>query len=187
MWHFASASDMKHCTLKENCRKLPPPYVLGFCSLILLLVLSSRSVYAEWVAVEKDYLAPGRQTVYIDPDSIHSEGNLVTLWQLIDFKWMQGSARGPARFMSTKTHKQFDCDGKRVRLLAFTEFSHSMGTGISVDGHIDSGHWMPIEPDSVNHALWEAACGNMGNPVGSLFDRAPLDLMLSESRSGLVR
>ena len=186
MWRFASASDMKYCTFKRDCRTLPPAYVLGFWSLALLLVLSSGSVYAEWVAVEKDYLSPGLQTVYIDPDSIRREGNLVTLWQLIDFKWMQGSARGPARFMSTKTHKQFDCVGKRVRLLAFTEFSHSMGTGIRVDGHIDSGHWMPVEPDSVNHALWEAACGNRGNPVGSLFDRAPLDLMLSESRSGLV-
>ena len=172
MRHFASVSHMKHCVLKENCHKLPPAYLLGLWSLISLLVLVSGSVYAEWVAVEKDYLAPGRQTVYIDPDSIHSEGNLVTLWQLIDFKWMQVSARGPARFMSTKTHKQFDCDGKRVRLLAFTEFSHSMGTGISVDGHIDSGHWMPIEPDSMNYALWEVACGNRGNAVGSLYDRA---------------
>jgi hypothetical protein len=172
MRHFASVSHMKHCILKENCHKLPLAYLLGLWSLISLLVLVSESVYAEWVAVEKDYLAPGRQTVYIDPDSIHSEGNLVTLWQLIDFKWMQGSARGPARFMSTKTHKQFDCDGKRVRLLAFTEFSHSMGTGISVDGHIDSGHWMPIEPDSMNYALWEVACGNRGNAVGSLYDRA---------------
>lgn len=160
MWYFASASDMKHYTLKEHCRKLQPAYVLGFRSLVLVLVLCSGSVYAEWVAVEKDYLSPGRQTVYIDPDSIRREGNLVALWQLIDFKWMEGSARGPARFMSTKTHKQFDCAGKRVRLLAFTEFSHSMGTGISVDGHIDGGHWMPVEPESVNHALWELACGN---------------------------
>jgi hypothetical protein len=186
MWRFTSVSDMKHCALKDHCSKLPPAYVLGFWSLVLLLVLSSESVYAEWDAVEKDYLSPGLQTVYIDPDSIRREGNLVTLWQLIDFKWMQGSARGPARFMSTKTHKQFDCAGKRVRLLAFTEFSHSMGTGIPVDGHIDSGHWMPVEPDSVNHALWEVACGNRGNPVGSLFDRAPLGLALSESSSGLV-
>ena len=160
MWPFASASDMKHYTLKEHCRELPPAYVFGFWSLVLLPVLSSGSVYAEWVAVEKDYLSPGRQTVYIDPGSIRREGNLVALWQLIDFKWMEGSARGPARFMSTKTHKQFDCAGKRVRLLAFTEFSHSMGTGLSVDGLIDGGHWMPVEPDSVNHALWEVACGN---------------------------
>jgi hypothetical protein len=141
--------------------KLRPAYLLGLWLLISPLILGSGCVYAEWIAVDKNYLSPGRQTVYIDPDSIHREGTLVTLWQLIDFKWMQGSARGPARFMSTKTHKQFDCAGKRVRLLAFTEYSHSMGTGISVDGHIDSGHWMSVEPDSVNYALWEVACAKM--------------------------
>jgi len=52
--------------------------------------------------------------VYVDPDTIRREGNLVTVWQLIDFKWMQGNAGlgrlgfGPHRFLSTKTHKQFD-------------------------------------------------------------------------------
>ena len=166
MWHFAFASHVDDRKLKENRLKFPRTCVFGFGLLITLLVLINGSVHAEWVPVEKDYLSPGLQTVYIDPGSIRTEGNLVTLWQLIDFKWMQGSARGPARFMSTKTHKQFDCAGKRVRLLAFTEFSHSMGTGIRVDGHVDSGYWISVEPDSMNHALWEVACGTRGNPVG---------------------
>ncbi|MEP6960265.1 MAG: surface-adhesin E family protein [Nitrospirota bacterium] len=166
---------------------LPLAYVSGFWSLITLLVLSSGSVYAEWVAIEKDYLSPGLQTLYVDPDTIRREGNLVTLWQLIDFKWMQGSARGPARFLSTKTHKQFDCAEKRVRLLAFTEFSRQMGTGIPVDGYIDRGNWLPVEPDSMNHALWEVACGNRGNPAGSMFDLTPRSLAVSESGLGLVR
>ena len=101
--------------------------------LIALLVLSSGPVYAEWVAVEKDNLSPGLQTAYIDPDTIRRDGNLVTLWQLIDFKRMQGNAGigrlgfGPHRFLSTKTHKQFDCAEKRLRLLAFTEFSRNYG------------------------------------------------------------
>ena len=158
---------MNRRKLKQNCPKSPMAYVMGFWSLIALLVLSSGSAYGEWVAVEKDYLSPGLQTVYVDSDTIRKEGNLVTLWQLVDFKWMQGSARGPARFMSTKTHKQFDCAGKRVRLLTFTEYSHSMGTGIPVNGHIDSD-WLPVEPDSMNQALWEVACGAKGNTVGSV-------------------
>jgi hypothetical protein len=146
-------------------RRLPLTYVLGFASLITLLVLSSGRTYAEWVAVEKDYLSPGRQTVYVEPDTIRREGNLVTLWQLIDFKWMQGNKGmgrlgfGPDRFFSTKTHKQFDCAEKRLRLLAFTEFSQHMGTGISNEGYVDKGNWLPVEPESINQALWEVACG----------------------------
>jgi hypothetical protein len=30
--------------------------------------------------------------VYLDPDTIHRKVHLVTIWQLTDFKWMQGNA-----------------------------------------------------------------------------------------------
>jgi hypothetical protein len=145
--------------------RLPLAYCSGFWLLITLLVLSSVPAYAEWVVVEKDYLLPGLQTVYVDPDTIRREGNLVAMWQLIDFKSMQGNAGmgpfgfGPHRFLSTKTHKQFDCAGKRLRLLAFTEFSRGMGTGIPANGYVDSSNWLPVEPESINQALWGVACG----------------------------
>ena len=83
----------------------------------------------------------------------------MTMWQLIDFKWMQGNPRGPDRFLSTETHKQFDCAEKRLRLLAFTEFSRHMGIDIPADGYVDTGNWLPVEPDSISQALWEVACG----------------------------
>jgi surface-adhesin protein E len=140
-------------------RTLPLAYLSGFWSLITLLFLSSVPAYAEWMLVEKDYLLPGLQTVYVNPDTIRREGNLVTMWQLIDFNWMKGNGRGAQRFFSTKTHKQFDCEEKRLRLLAFTEFSQHMGTGISDDGYVDKDHWLLVEPESINQALWEMACG----------------------------
>jgi hypothetical protein len=40
-------------------RTLPLAYLSGFWSLITLLFLSSVPAYAEWMAVEKDYLSPG--------------------------------------------------------------------------------------------------------------------------------
>jgi hypothetical protein len=132
---------------------------------MILLALGGDLVYAGWVAVEKDYLDPGRQTVYFDPGTVRREANLVTMWQLTDYKWMQGNAGfgrfglGPHRFLSTTTRKQFDCATQRVRLLAFTEFSRHMGTGISANGYVDQDVWLTIEPESINHALWELACG----------------------------
>ena len=150
------------CFVTYNAGSLltqPLACVLGFWSLITLLFLSSGPAYAGLVAVEKDYLLPGLQTVYVDPDTISREGSLVTIWQLIDFKWMQGSPRGPTRFLSTETRKQFDCSGERLRLLAFTEFSRGMGTGIPADGYVDTGNWLPVEPESINQALSEIACG----------------------------
>jgi hypothetical protein len=159
MWYFADASHMNRRKLKENCHKLPLASFSGFWSLITLLFLSTVPAYAEWMAVEKDYLLPGLRTVYIDPDTIHRKGNLVTMWQLVDFKWMQGNGRGAHRFFSTEAHKQIDCAKKRLRFLSFTEFSRHMGTGISADGYVDTGNWLPVEPESINQALWEVACG----------------------------
>ena len=34
-----------------------------------------------------------------------------------------------------------------------------MGTGMPDDGYVDKGHWLPVEPESINQALWEMACG----------------------------
>ena len=159
MWHCAYASHLNRRKLKESCHTLSLACLSGFWSLITLLFLSSIPANAEWAAVEKDYLMQGLQTVYVDPDSIRREGSLVTMRQLIDFKWMQGSARGPTRFMSTETHKQFDCTEKRLRLLAFTEFSGRMATGIPANGYVDKGNWLSVEPESINQALWEVGCG----------------------------
>ena len=158
MWSFAYASDMNSHTLKPRGRKQQLVHRWGFRSLITLLVLSSAPAYAEWVAVEQDYLSPGLGTLYIDPDSIQREGNMVTVWQLIDFKTMQGG-RSPTRFLSTKTQKQLDCGEKRFRLLAFTAFTDGMGAGIPDDGYVDKQVWLPVEAESITQTLWEVVCG----------------------------
>ena len=117
-----------------------------------------------WVPFDDEYQTPSLHTVYVDPDSVRREGNLVALWQLTDYKLMQGNAGfgrflpGLHRFLSTVTQKQFDCEGRRARLLAFTEFSHHMGTGRSADGSVDQSQWLSVEPASVNEGLWKIAC-----------------------------
>ena len=137
--------------------KLPLAYVSGCWLLITLLVLSSGSVYAEWIAVEKNNESTGIMTVYVDPNTILRKGNLVKMWQLIDYKTMQGG-RSPSRFSSTKIHKEFDCADERLRLLALTNFWGNMGTGEPSGAYVEGGNWVAVEPDSMNQALWEVAC-----------------------------
>lgn len=134
----------------------------------------------KWMVVAKDYLSPEIQTVYLDPDRLNRAGNLVTLWQLTDYKMMQGTGAvinpyafgrlyryqlAPHGFFSTTTQKQIDCAGKRVRFLAFTEFSHHMGTGRRNDGYVDQDKWLAVEPETVNHALWELVCATPAPPA----------------------
>lgn len=122
-----------------------------------LLVLTSALANAKWVAVEKNNQFAGSMTVYVDPDTIDRQGDLVLLWQLIDYKTMQGG-RSPSRFSSMKMQKQFDCVAVRVRLLRATVFWGNMGTGNTTEAYVEEGNWVLVEPDSVDQALWEVAC-----------------------------
>jgi hypothetical protein len=122
--------------------------------LLIFLLFGYGPVYAGWVAVEKPYQPAGLETVYFDPETIHRSGNRATLWQLTDIKW-----NSTTRFLSTKTHKEFDCERPRVRVLQVIEFSRQMGAGRSAAGFIENGNWQPVEERSANHALWRAACG----------------------------
>lgn len=126
----------------------------GLRFISLLILLSSVPVHAGWEALEKQYQPTGIETLYFDPETIHHEETRATLWQLTDLKW-----NSTTRFLSSKTHKEFDCTQPRVRVLQVIEFSRQMGTGRSAAGYIESGNWQPVEERSVNHPLWKVACG----------------------------
>lgn len=121
--------------------------------LVALIVFGYHPVHAGWVALEKQYQPTGLETVYFDPNTIHREGGRATLWQLTDIQW-----NSTTRFLSSKTHKEFDCEGSRVRVLQVIEFSRQMGTGRSTAGYIEHGGWQPVGAESVNHALWKVVC-----------------------------
>jgi hypothetical protein len=125
-----------------------------------VLILAHRPVRAEWVAIDERYQSHPLQTAYIDLSASRREGNVVQLSALIDWKAMQGG-RSPTRFYSTTLTKQFDCAERRVRTLAATDFDGHMGMGevIGGSGYSSEGHWVAIEPGTLNQGLWEAACG----------------------------
>jgi len=116
-------------------------------------------VYAEWVALQDQYQSHPLQTVYIDPSTIHRDGNLVALSALIDWKAMQGG-RTPTRFYSTTLSKQVDCKQKRVRTLASTDFYGHMGMGEVIGGgkHANEEPWVAIKSGTINEDLWEVGC-----------------------------
>ena len=139
-----------------SVRRVMP--ALSVWLLLTFMTMHPESGYAEWIAVDERYQVPGLQTVYVDPDTIQRDGSLVTLWQLTDFRWMQGGPRSTPRFLSTKTQKQFDCPQHRLRLLAFTEFYGHLGAGRPTAEHVDKDTWIPVRPESIDQALWELVC-----------------------------
>ncbi len=123
-------------------------------ALIAIFILGAGPAFAGWVAVEQQYQPAGLETVYFDPETIRRDGTRANLWQLTDIKW-----NDTTRFLSAKTHKEFDCAQFQVRILQVIEFSRQMGTGRSASGYIENGRWQPIERHSLNRALLQIACG----------------------------
>lgn len=135
-------------------------YLMRFGLVLSTLILAQGTTQAEWVALDPHDQSHPLQTAYIDPSASHREGDVVTIAALIDWKEMQGG-RTPTRFYSTKITKQFHCGKKQVRTLASTDFYGHMGTGEIIGGGPYAGvdHWVNIEAETINHGLWEAACG----------------------------
>jgi len=132
-------------------------FTFGLALFLLLLVfLFQDPVQAEWVALDKRFQTPQVQTLYFDPQTISRDNQLASLWDLTDIKWTDGMLT--PKFLSAKTHKQFDCARVRFRILEIVQFSRQMGTGKSWNGYIENGNWQPVQLQTVNHALWEAAC-----------------------------
>lgn len=151
----AQCSDIDNVRL--SIKLLPASFLVCWLPYVLL-VFSDSPASADWVAVEKPYPVRELQTLYIDPATIHREGSLVEVRQLTDYRWMQGGPKGTPRFLSTITRKQFECMDKRLRLLAYTEYSRRLAAGNALNGYVDKDRWLPVEPDSINEALWEILC-----------------------------
>ena len=121
--------------------------------LITLLLLSSGPAYAEWVEIGT---TDEGMTLYVDPETVRRKGNLVKLWQLLDFKIVQ-TVDGDS-YLSTKRQSEYDCAEKRRRTLAFTWFSDNMGRGKPVYSSSEAGKWRPVAPESVGQFEWKIAC-----------------------------
>jgi hypothetical protein len=136
-------------------RRLPRTYLWGFWSLIMLLMLNSVPAYAEWVKIGTSE-SLGGYTVYVDPNTIRRNGDLVKVWALTDYTTIQTVA--DLSFLSSKAQSEFDCAEERQRELAVTWFSGSMGNGNGVWTNFDETTWRPVAPGSVGQGLWDFAC-----------------------------
>ncbi len=124
--------------------------------LITILFLSSGQAYAEWLLIGGDNEAG--MALYVDPGTISRNGDQVTMWILYDFKTWQTKEAGDS-FLSVKLRREYDCTKEHTWLLAVTNYWGPMGTGRRNEGYLDKDHWLAVTPDSMDHDLWEVACG----------------------------
>ncbi|MBI3527215.1 MAG: hypothetical protein HY067_04530 [Betaproteobacteria bacterium] len=121
--------------------------------LMMLLLVVSGGAAAEWVQVGGNESS----TSYADPATIRKTGDMVKMWNLLDFKTAQARPYGTP-YLSQKTQQEYDCKEGRARIIDLLRYSENMGTGEITSSESDSGKWEPVPPGTVSEALWELAC-----------------------------
>src|SRR5262245_46159189 len=131
-------------------------YCSGFGLLMTLLLLSYGTACAEWVSVESKVEEGLTQyTVYVEPDTICRNGDVVELSALIDFKTTQTTPSPP--HLSVRFRSEIDCAEDRIRLLSLTAFSGNMGGGEVVF----SSQKPTIRESQLNQAVLLKVCGKL--------------------------
>ena len=120
---------------------------------IVLLVLSSGPVYAEWIELGKS----AGMTAYYDPDTIREKGNLRKMWILYDFTTSQVTSG--LSYLSAIVQVEYDCSEERGRILARTAYADKMSNGKVVWSNSDEDTWTPVAPGTFDQAAWTYVCG----------------------------
>jgi surface-adhesin protein E len=110
---------------------------------------------AEWMWIHHE--ATDGTTTYANPDTIRRDGDLVTMWALLDFKTIQ-TVEGSS-ILSFKVQDEYDCTEERTRRLAVTFFSGNMGRGKMVYSNSSKDKWEQDPQGSIKYDLWKLACG----------------------------
>lgn len=149
----SSVPCISACTVGLIPRQ-PRTYLWRFALLLMLLMLSTGPVYAEWVLTSGDDEVGLK--VYVDPESIRRKGSSAKMWQLFDYQTVQTVAGDS--LLSIKRYNEFDCTDARTRMLAYTWFSGNMATGKVVYSTPDEQQWEAVVPRTINRTLWKVAC-----------------------------
>lgn len=122
-----------------------------------LLLVTSASVFADWVKIGWANDIDGSRIIYSDPTSITRDGDWVTVWELEDFDTINTRQGKPC--LSAKVQRTYHCVvGKYARRSpkAFT-FNGKMGKGDIVQSFGVSNYDVPLE-DTVPEKAMLYAC-----------------------------
>ena len=125
-----------------------------FCLLWVLSALCG-SAAAAW---ERVSATDDGMTVYADPATIRTAGEVVKMWGLLDYQTAEKDATGKP-YLSAKLLQEFDCKGERGRTRYFSFHAGQMGAGqITYSEMRADSEWLPARRARTGEALWKAAC-----------------------------
>ena len=123
--------------------------------LSFLLAMLSGNATADWTAVR-----PGNDiyAAYADKATLRRDGGMARMSGMYDFKKQDYTPEGKSLY-STVVLREYDCTGRRVRLLSSIDFSGHKGAGTAVSIGGESGRWESVVAGGIDEAYWDLACG----------------------------
>ena len=122
--------------------------------LILLLLMVSTSVFAEWTRVTES--ADGDITAYADSETIKRKGSKVKMWSMNDYKTVHSLDNGG--YLSGASYDEYDCKGGTKRMLDLYLYSGNMRQGDIVYSSTTKDEAISILPGSILESLFKIAC-----------------------------
>ena len=123
--------------------------------LVLLLLMVSTSVFAEWTRVAGT--PDGDITAYADSETIKRKGSKVKMWSMNDYKTVHSLDNGG--YLSGASYDEYDCEGGTRRMLDLYLYSGNMRSGDIVYSHKNiKEEAESIIPQSILESLFKIAC-----------------------------
>ena len=126
-------------------------------SIPLLVLLVSTVVYADWVKV--DSAADTGANKFIDTKAIRQTGPMNTMrrvWELSNL-----AKRTSSQVLSIKSHVEYDCKDRRIRIIEVAFFSEHWAQGErlpAAGSDAKSGDWSDISNGSLGESIFKRVC-----------------------------
>lgn len=132
-----------------------PRKTLRACVLLLgAFLFGSSSAQAEWLALGRNE----NFRAYMDQKSLQRNGDLVQVFQLMDFVTAQWADERTV-VGSIKTLVEYDCSQPRSRTIALEAYSEQMGDGRMVaTERLPNPDWEGIKPGSTSDNIRQMVC-----------------------------
>jgi hypothetical protein len=138
-------------------------FLTMFWSILAFIFLNSVSARAEWRPISSA-AGSGGFAIYVDPATVLRQGDLVKMWVLYDFRFVQ-AIKGTS-YLSATWQQQFDCVGHRSRHHSYKYHSDNMGNGkVMLAGDDKGNKWNAVAPNSTAAILWNIGCEKERQPT----------------------
>ena len=117
---------------------------------LAIALLFAGSVWAEWSNIGENDV----DSLYVDLQSMHSQGNIRKVLELQDLK-----QRGKNGEMSVLTKSEYDCEKATYRVMAVTTFAGPMAAGKKISSkNINSKVWISVESAADDETVFDTVC-----------------------------